>query len=122
MVVGIGSLTACENSQSANNDQASPDEQSNTASDTASEKMDKTAEDTNTIELQKHVPTVERINTLEEIAMTYYFGHGDLEEAETELFPEADIEDKYDVMREAFNRASVIDPYKIGRASCRERV
>src|SRR5699024_4377841 len=113
MVVGIGSLTGCENSQPADNDQASPDEQSNTASDTASEKMDKTAEDTNTIELQKHVPTMERINTLEEIAMTYYFGHGDLEEAENELFPEADIEDKYDVMREAFNRASVIDPYNL---------
>src|SRR5690625_2794513 len=109
MVVGIGSLTACENSQSANNDQASPDEQTNTAS----EKTDKTSEGTDTIELQKHVPTVERINTLEEIAMTYYFGHGDLEEAETELFPEADIEDKYDVMREAFNRASVIDPYNL---------
>src|SRR5690625_294020 len=105
----MGSLVACENSQSDNNDQASPNDQSNTAS----EKMDKTAKDTNTIELQKHVPTVERINTLEEIAMTYYFGHGDLEEAETELFPEADIEDKYDVMREAFNRASVIDPYNL---------
>jgi len=109
LVMVMGSLVACENSQSDNNDQASPNDQTNTAS----EKMDKTTEGTDTIDLQKRVPTMERISTLEEIAMTYYFGHGDLEEAETELFPEADIEDKYDVMREAFNRASVIDPYNL---------
>lgn len=109
IVVGMGSLVACENSQTSNNDKTLPEEQSNTAS----EKTEKTTQATDTIDLQKRVPTMERINTLEEIAMTYYFGYGDLEEAETELFPEADIEDKYDVMREAFNRASVIDPYNL---------
>lgn len=109
LVMSITGLVACESSQPDNQDTPSSEEHVKTESEKTN--VNETA--TKNLEIKKHVPTMERIHNLEDIAMTYYFGQGDLEIAETELFPGIEVENKYDVMEEAFKRASTIDPYHL---------
>ncbi|WP_062108798.1 YdcF family protein [Bacillus niameyensis] len=54
-----------------------------------------------------------RIQALNDIAMHYYWGNGDLEKAEKELFHGTAMKSKYDVMEAAFQQASVLDPYDL---------
>ena len=104
----LGSMTglvACENSDGGEGSSPSQEEQiedTEKKNDAQTEKLD----------IDNKETTMERIQNLEDIAMTYYLGNGDLETAK-ELFPGIDPENKYDVMEEAFRQASMIDPYNL---------
>ena len=107
-VILLGSmfgLVACESSE--NGEENSPSQEDQT------EEVEKKSEDqTGNLDIKNNVTTVERIQNLEDIAMTFYLGNEELEAAE-ELFPGIDPENKYDVMEEAFRQASIIDPYDL---------
>lgn len=64
------------------------------------------------LEIDESASKQEQITKLKEIAMIYYTNQGDLNEAE-KLFDGKKFKKKNDVVKEAFKRASLINPYDL---------
>lgn len=108
-IVLLSGLTACFDKDSDENtgDSQSKDNTEVVESDQEAE------EDIDDLfaEVKNNSPTHERIKAFEDIAMHYYWYGGDLNVAEEEIFKGITLHGDYDVVEEAFQQASVLDPY-----------